>query len=278
MADKKYRDSVFRHFFITDKKRLASLLRAVPGVECDNPDEIEIQNLEAAMLSSVQNDVACIWRGQLFVLTEHQSTLNENMPLRFLFYTEKMLRKLIGDAQHKYRTRLIMFPKMRFYVLYNGKYPAPERRLMRLSDAFGGDDALELKVEFINLNAGFNRELIARSESLSDYCNFVDMVESRRRGGVELRVALRESIDYCIANGIMADYFQANYWEVVAMYEDDYDAELAGKARFEEGEEQGKLTMIQNFYKAGTPLELIMTATGWTKEQILAAVSEPSIG
>ena len=131
MTEQKYRDSFFRNYFVSDKRRLASLLRAVPGIECDNPDEIEIQTLDTAVFSGVRNDIACIWRGQLFVLIEHQSTLNENMPLRMLFYLTKLLKKLSIDADSKYRQKMIRFPKVRFFVLYNGKDLAPERQTMK---------------------------------------------------------------------------------------------------------------------------------------------------
>ena len=150
---------------------------------------------------------------------------------------------------------------------------------MKLSDAFGGDDAVELKVEFLNINAGFNRELIEQSGELTNYCTFVDRVEGMRRDGVKLRIALRETIDYCIANGIMAEYFLQNYWEVVEMYEDEYNIEIAKRVRYEEGKtegiEIGKLKMVGDMLKVGTPMKYIELATGWTKDQILEAASEP---
>ena len=148
---------MFRHYFIGDKRRLLSLVNAVLGTDCNDPNEIEINTLEASLFSESRNDVSCKFRGQLIVLIEHQSTLNENMPLRFLFYAVELLKKLNNNQDKLYRNALLTFPALRFFVLYNGKYPAPERRLLKLSDAFGGDDTLELKAEFININAGNNR-------------------------------------------------------------------------------------------------------------------------
>ena len=38
----------------------------------------------------------------------------------------------------------------------------------------------------------------------------------------------------------------------------------------EQGVKQNTLEMVKNFVKAGTPLNFIEAATGWTEEQILA--------
>ncbi len=58
------------------------------------------------------------------------------------------------------------------------------------------------------------------------------------------------------------------------MYE--YDAELDRQAKYEDGIEQGRNSeraiMVKKLYKAGTPINFIMSATGWSEEQILAAV------
>ena len=78
---------------------------------------------------------------------------------------------------------------------------------------------------------------------------------------------------------IMAEYFLQNYWEVVEMYEDEYNIEIAKRVRYEEGKtegiEIGKLKMVGDMLKVGTPMKYIELATGWTKDQILEAASEP---
>ena len=231
------------------------------------------------MLSESRNDVSCFFRNQLVVLIEHQSTLNENMPLRFLFYEVELLRKLIDDPECLYRKKQLKFPAPRFFVMYNGKAAAPERRMMKLSDAFGGDDTLELKAEFLNINAGNNRELLARSIDLSWYCAFVERVKFNQSKKMMLAKAIKEAMEYCIANGIMATYLREHEWEVMKMYQYEYDAELDRRANFEDGLEKGRnserMSMIKNFYKAGTPINFIMSATGWTEEQILAVVNAP---
>ena len=42
----------------------------------------------------------------------------------------------------------------------------------------------------------------------------------------------------------------------------------AGIEYLEKGREEERSTLIRNFLKAGTPINFIMAATGWTQEQI----------
>lgn len=84
MAEK-YRDGLFRSYF-SDKVRLLSLCNMLTGVECDNPDEIVINTLDGTFFEELKNDISCIYRDRFLVIIEHQSTFNENMPLRILFY------------------------------------------------------------------------------------------------------------------------------------------------------------------------------------------------
>ena len=53
------------------------------------------------------------------MLFEHQSTVNENMPLRCLLYAAKLLQKLI-DQRALYKEELLTIPEPRFYVFYKG--------------------------------------------------------------------------------------------------------------------------------------------------------------
>jgi hypothetical protein len=96
-------------------------------------------------------------------MIEHQSTPCENMPIRLLIYIARVFEKLFNiDRKLKqaiYRTKLLKIPKPEFYVLYNGKSEFPERKDLRLSDAFREANApewlggfLELTVPVYNIN------------------------------------------------------------------------------------------------------------------------------
>ena len=282
MEKPKYRDSLFRHYFLDDKRRLLSLLNALTNSDCDDPDEIELNTLDGLFFSAVKNDISCVFRNQLIVLIEHQSTLNENMPLRMLFYFVELLKRGVDNSRQFYDEDAIEFLEPKFFVIYNGLRKAPERREMRLSDSFNKSTDIELKVQFLNVNAGNNRELIGRSESLKNYCTFVDRVEYNRRQKMSLLDAIRDAVNYCIKGNVMAEYLRTNIKEVMEMYWFEYDAaaereairEGALKAGIKKGLKEGTITMIKEFFKAGTPIEFIKKATGQTEEQILAIVNE----
>ncbi len=64
-------------------------------------------------------------------------------------------------------------------MFYNGIAPQPERRVLKLSDAFEKkteEPALELKVLQINVNEGKNQELMERCRTLKEYSQYVACV------------------------------------------------------------------------------------------------------
>ena len=88
-------------------------------------------------------------------------------------------------------------------------------------------------------------------------------------------------MEYCIAHEIMANYLREHEWEVLKMYQYEYNVELDRKAHYQDGYEDGmkqginveRASIVRNLYRAGATLDLIKTATGWTEEQIIAAVN-----
>ena len=65
--------------------------------------------------------------------------------------------------------------------------------MLRLSDAFieaqkqeDSMGSLELVVRVLNINAGFNEEIVNRSENLRGYVAFIDKIRTGTRGGLEL--------------------------------------------------------------------------------------------
>ena len=69
-------------------------------------------------------------------LYEHQSSVNPNMPLRYLPYITDTYERLIVN-ENIYGKKRIRLPEPQFVVFYNGTEPQPERKILRLSDSFG---------------------------------------------------------------------------------------------------------------------------------------------
>lgn len=68
-----------------DRERLLRLYNAISGKNYQDPEVLEINTLENAIYMGMKNDLSFLIDDRLS-LYEHQSTVNPNMPLRFLFY------------------------------------------------------------------------------------------------------------------------------------------------------------------------------------------------
>ena len=121
---RQYQDSVFRAYF-NDADRLRDLAGALHGRTYTMDDAVEIVTLEGTFLSQVKNDISFLLAGRHLVFIEHQSTPNENMPLRCLYYICEQLRKEI-DGKQLYRNRRIPLPVPEFHVFYTGVKELPE--------------------------------------------------------------------------------------------------------------------------------------------------------
>lgn len=278
----KYRDSVFRHYFSEDKSRLLSLVNALLGTDASDPDEIEVNTLDGLFFNTVKNDISFLFRGRLLILIEHQSTLNENMPARFLLYFAELLKAYIADKDKFFRRRLIRLPRPEFFVIYNGRQAAPESSRMKLSDAFDGDgDTLELKVKFLNVTEGHNPDLISHSRHLADYCLFVERVERHRKTGWALKDALADAIDFCITHNVMSDYLKRHGKEVIGMYDYGITEEDARRIireeSYEEGFEEGRADGIEYGIERGTfdMIKRLMESMSWTAQQAMDALKIP---
>lgn len=283
MSEKQYRDSLFRHYF-SDKIRLLSLVNALIGTDATDPNELEINTIDGSFSTDIRNDISCLFRNRFLVLIEQQSTVNQNMPARFLFYLAELMKKIVGDHTQFYRRRLIEFPEPEFFVIYNGLKSGGNRTEMRLSEAFHNSKNIELVAKFIDVREGQNEELLRRSEYLTNYCVFVNRVMQNTKNGMQLSAAIQETQDYCIRNGVMSEYLREHYWEVAKLYIIEYDREKMARMAHEDGvaegreeglakgREQERLVLIKNLLNAGTPIKYIEAATGWSEEQILASI------
>ena len=281
---KKYRDTFFR-FYFNDKARLLSLCNALTGEDATDPNEIEINTLDETFFSKRKNDISCTFRGRLLILIEHQTTLNENMPLRFLLYFVKLLNKLYDKefSRQIYNLKAIELPRPEFYVFYNGRESAPAFSEMKLSNSFKEPtDSLELKVKFYNLNPPHNRELLKKSLPLDDYCAFVERVALNKRNGLELDAAFFEAYKHFIAaRAWMKDFLLEHEWELFDMIITEYNEEWDNDAKriyyieqgIERGIEQGrvkeKLSLVKNLLTTNLPITEIARVVGWSEEKIL---------
>ena len=246
-----YRDTLFRMLY-KDKRRLLSLFNAVNGTCYDDPDDLSITTLEGVLYLGMKNDVSCMI-DMMMQLYEHQSTVNPNMPLRNLFYVSDLLQKYIyEEGLDIYSRKQIKIPTPKFVVFYNGEEEQPERKEIRLSNAFAantGETNMELVVLQLNINKGKNEELKETCQTLQEYAEFTERVRDHRKE-MPREDAIRTTIDECIRDGILKDFLLKNKAEVYHMCLYEFDAELhervLRKEEREEGRRQGQREGMRN--------------------------------
>jgi len=269
-AKRKYKDSVFTSLF-GDKKRLLELYNAIEGTSYKNPNIININTLEGILFANRQNDISFTIGDKLVVLIEHQSSINENMPLRFLIYVSKVYEK-ITDPKGIYRQSLMKIPRPEFVVLYNGVDKYPNEKILKLSDAYeqlGIKKApeLELSVRVLNINKGCNLKLEQRSKSLAGYSAFVAKVRELQSSGNSLKEAIEKAVVYCIDKGILRDYLKQNSSEVVNMMTTEFKLKDALAVAGEEGEVRG-IKKLLALLERGIPLEEAKRRLGISKNPV----------
>ena len=187
----------------------------------------------------MHNDVSFIIDSRLS-LYEHQSTYSPNLPLRYLFYVSDLYSKMTKDS-NLYGSRRITIPAPRFLIFYNGKEARPEREVLELSDAFEIQEEelwLNLKAVLLNINPGYNNDIVNACKTLSDYVTYTSRVRQYAEQ-MEIEDAVEQAITECIAEGILADFLTQYRSEVKKMSIYEYDEEQQRRWDKEEGEEIG---------------------------------------
>ena len=151
--------------------------------------------LEKVLYMKYYNDIAMLIDGKIVILIEHQSTINQNMPFRFLEYIARIYEK-ITTKDEKFGRKLVKLPIPEFYVFYNGKDDYPTESVMKLSDAFMQLDGklknqfenanypLEISVKVININVDKENPILKRCEALKEYSEFIEQVRSNIENNV----------------------------------------------------------------------------------------------
>ena len=190
------------------------------------------------------NDISFLLGGTLVVLMEHQSTVNPNMPLRFLVYIARVYEKIVENTS-LYSRSLVKIPAPEFIVLYNGREPCEDRLELRLSDAFKDaglePPSLDLAVNLYNITKGHNTEIAERCRVLREYAEFIAAVREKERkyGKGSLEKAMREAVNWCIENDVLRDFLKEHGSEVHNMLLSEFTVEDAVKLAHREGREEG---------------------------------------
>ncbi len=272
--NRQYKDRLFKIVF-ADKKDLLDLYNAINGTNYDNSEDIEVNTLEDVVYMGMKNDISLLLYDVLN-LYEHQSTFNPNLPLRGMLYFGRLYQKLVGDDKKMFGSRLIKLPYPQFVVFYNGTKTEPERMELKLSDAFPSwskkeNAALECKAIVLNINLGYNKDIMEKCKKLKEYAKYVALVRKYIKDGFTAEQAIDRATDECIDEGILEQILRNNRGEVRSMllteYNEQEHIEYEKELSYEEGREEGKRIGIRGIIKAYQKIQQ-------SKEGLMLALQE----
>ncbi|MDR0451640.1 MAG: Rpn family recombination-promoting nuclease/putative transposase [Treponema sp.] len=280
-ANREYKDSVFSWLF-GEPDALRELYGALVGVALGPDIPITINTLEGVLFKGRVNDISFEIGDMLVVLIEHQSTINENMPLRLLMYVARIYERIAG-GRDMYRERRIPLPLPEFVVLYNGTAPYPDEAVLKLSDSFadpsglglgkGGSPPLDLAVRVYNINQGHNAPIMSHSKTLEGYSVFIAKVREYERKLKSRDEAMRAAVAECIKEGILKDFLETHAAEVINMLLTEWNWDDAFAVQREEGREEGREKGREEGLEEGRNMVLELVRRGYSAEQIEAELA-----
>ena len=239
-ARRNYKDSIFRKLF-NNKAAIIDLYNALSGSDYPPDTYVKIVTLDNVIFGDRKNDLAFMIENRFIILIEMQSTVNPNMPLRFLVYIAKEFEKLFF-SQQIYGSTLVNIPTPEIYVFYDGAKDIPLESELKLSDAFTAKCDklyLELNVRVINVNYEKGAELLEKCRLLSDYSQLVHIAKMNYQRTHDLDTAVSEAVTECMEKGILRNFLKENGGEIMSFLYDMLTKEEMEEIREHDGYVRG---------------------------------------
>lgn len=233
--------------------------------------ELKLRLIDDTVYKTYKNDLGMEIDGHLVVLMEHQSTINSNMPLRFLEYITRIYSSIV-PGRARYLTGTYPIPTPEFFVFYNGKTDLPAVSELKLSDAFidtTQEPALELKVKIYNIG---NTDLpfVSKCDKIREYSSFINYVYEN--ADMQNPDSCKEVIQQAKKKGFLPNYLERKITEVenmlCAKYDYDLDIQVKQEEAFANGMKQGISQGIAQGFNKGLEQERIETAKRMLEDNI----------
>ena len=293
MENRNHKDSLFIDLFCKDKDGKQNALHNT-NLDLSTTTVQEV-NIENVLYMALSNDIAMLVDNRLVVLVEHQSTINENMPLRLLEYISRIYEQLV-PSEDRYEKKMIKIPYPEFFVFYNGTEDYPVETELRLSDAFifpdekynikNKDFSLEIKVRIVNINSDKNSPILKQCKKLEEYSLLIDYIRESKKENP--KAPLEQAINKALQNGVLSEYLKRKSTEVrnmlIAEYSYETDIKVQRREAYreglaegieqgisqgiEQGAEQTKIETAKKFLKEGLPVEQIARCTDLSLEKV----------
>ncbi len=265
MIHREYKDRLFRFIFGAEENRehILSLYNALRGTGYTDADKIVITTLDDVIYLGMKNDVSFMLASDMN-LFEHQSTYNPNMPLRGFSYFARLYEKYISEHDlDLYGIKLVKIPAPRYIVFYNGEKPCGERTELKLSDSFIAQaEGYEWTAVMLNINRGYNRELMEKCAALKEYSDFIALARENHETGLPVEQAVDEAVRAAIGWKCLGQFMKKHRSEVKAMFLTEYNKERHERTCREEGWEEGLEKGLMEGWKKGRDEGLTEGITG----------------
>lgn len=257
-SNREIKSSTFTAYFGIPE-HAADLYRGLEHSDNVGPEDITFTTLQGVMFMARKNDLAFTVRRKVLVIGEHQSTANENMPLRGAIYFGRTVEMLVPPREI-YRTNRILIPTPEFYSFYNGRKDQPAERILKLSDSYlekTDSPMLQLTVREININPSVNHPLLHKSRSVFEYSTFIQRIRDYIDSGVERGTAISYAMEDCVRDGVMTDFISRHGSEVRNMLFTEFNLEDAKEVWAEEAKEEGRSEGLKEGLQEGLRQGLI---------------------
>ncbi|MCL2820020.1 MAG: hypothetical protein FWD38_04220 [Oscillospiraceae bacterium] len=240
-SNREFKSNLFTGLF-NEPDNLRELYNALANTNYGKDTPVKINTIKKVFFKGIKNDVSFTIDDKFVVILEHQSTINNNMPLRCLMYIGRIYEKMISKRS-AFKQKLISLPTPEFIVLYNGLVPFPSEKILHLSDAFISKNShdifgnLELTVKVININHSFNDELLKKSETLSIYTAFCESVKNEKQKGHTTDEAVDITVKWAETQDVFTEFLEKYGTEVSNMLMAEYNIETHMEVMEEEFQE-----------------------------------------
>ncbi len=115
-----------------------------------------------------------------------------------------------------------------------------ERTELKLSDAFvEQSEGYEWTATMLNINRGYNKELMEQCEALREYSDFVALARENHEAGLPVEQAVDEAVKAALHWKCLGRFMKKYRGEVKAMFLTEYNKERHERTCREEGWEEG---------------------------------------
>ena len=120
----------------------------------------------------------------------------------------------------------------------------------------------------VNINRGYNEELLQKCPVLKDYMSLVELIRAYKEDGRSADQAVDDAVKKCIEDGILAEFLTKHRAEVKDVCMTEFDEKAFIACMKEEGREENKRENALAMLKEKLSETLVVKCTGLSPEEV----------